>query len=66
MKLWFHSAPLWKMDKLLDLRCEPTYKKKDTHLTKNDTHNIYVSFLFESIQFKTTRFLDDPSRRRLF
>lgn len=22
MKLWFHSAPLWKMDKFLDLRCE--------------------------------------------
>lgn len=20
MKLWFHSAPLWKMEKLLDLR----------------------------------------------
>jgi len=50
MKLWFHSAPLWKMDKLLDLRCEPTYKQKnDTHLKKKDTHNIYVSFLFEYI-----------------
>lgn len=64
MKLWFHSAPLWKMDKLLDLRGEPTYKK--TILQKKDTHNIYVSFLFEYIQFKTTRFLDDPSRRRRF
>jgi len=48
-----------EMDKLLDFRCEPTYKK-------NYTHNIYVSFLFEYIQFKTTRFLDDPSRRRRF
>jgi hypothetical protein len=66
MKLWFHSAPLWKMDKLLDLRCEPTYKKMIPILKKKDTHNIYVSFLFEYIQFKTTRFLDDPSRRSRF
>ena len=33
MKLWFHSAPLWKMDKLLDFRCEPTYKKKMIPIT---------------------------------
>jgi len=44
MKLWFHSAPLWKMDKFLDLRCEGNYKKKDS------THTIYVSFLSEYIQ----------------
>ena len=36
MKLWFHSAPLWKVSKFLDLRCEQNY-----------THNTYVSFLFE-------------------
>jgi len=23
MKLWFHSAPLWKMDRFLDLKCKP-------------------------------------------
>ena len=34
MKLWFHSAPLWKMEKLLDLRCEPTYKKRIPILQK--------------------------------
>lgn len=36
MKLWFHSAPLWKISKFLDLRTEQNY-----------THNTYVSFLSE-------------------
>lgn len=54
MKLWFHSAPLWKMDKFLDLK----------DVNENSTHNIYVSFLSEYIEFKKTRFLDDPARIR--
>jgi hypothetical protein len=32
MKLWFHSAPLWKMDRFLDLRRKRNYKKKRKHL----------------------------------
>jgi hypothetical protein len=39
VKLWFHSAPLWKVSKFLDLRGEKN--------EQNYTHNTYVSFLFE-------------------
>lgn len=41
VKLWFHSAPLWKTDKLTNGRREQNYKK-------NSTHNIYVSLSMHS------------------
>lgn len=37
MKLWFHSAPLWKMDGFPDLSRK---RKKE----QNAAHNTYVGF----------------------
>jgi len=37
--------------------------RRERKKKENLTHNIYVSPLFCLNAFKTTRFLDDPSRR---
>ena len=55
MKLWFHSAPLWKMDRFPDLSRKQ--KKFDPY---------HLCQLFRLNASKTTRFIDDPSRRGEF
>jgi len=55
MKLWFHSAPLWNMEKFPAISRER--KKKIRPITSMS------AFSFCLNAFKTTRFLDDPSRR---